>query len=397
MRTVQERIENTVLKQANGAAILPLENAPCLSAQDPTPQSRVSTVLVRALAEMTQRRGISAEVLLGVDLGALYAEPVERRFSRAWFQQLFQRAIQLTGDPALGLHYGSQASAASFGVIAPLVSHAPNLRRACELLVQFQPMIVDGVRIKLTERMGVAQLHCEIDCQDSEDTVDRSFVELIMAGLVRTLQAFGCMPNDIRAVCFQHARPAHHHAYSEAFFRAERFLQPYTSVEFTASALDRPHLHHNPELHRLVLTQAEDKLSGLTRPISCTERVRVLMNGRRAARLPSMNAVSRALGLSVRSLRRHLEDENTSYRELAQAMLHEEACSMLRNANVPLQSVAHDLGFANATAFHRAFRRWSTLTPAEYRAAFMGKRNSQAHGNAKTNPDAALVSGRSSV
>jgi AraC-like DNA-binding protein len=67
-----------------------------------------------------------------------------------------------------------------------------------------------------------------------------------------------------------------------------------------------------------------------------------------------------------------LEEEGTSFRELTQAALHEAACSMLRNPAVTLQSVAHALGFSDSSAFHRAFRRWCALTPAEYRNQFLG-------------------------
>jgi AraC-like DNA-binding protein len=84
-----------------------------------------------------------------------------------------------------------------------------------------------------------------------------------------------------------------------------------------------------------------------------------------------MVLAARELGLSVRSLRRHLEDEGASFRELTQAALHDAACSMLRNPAITLQSIAHALGFSDSSAFHRAFRRWSALTPAEYRSKFL--------------------------
>ena len=42
---------------------------------------------------------------------------------------------------------------------------------------------------------------------------------------------------------------------------------------------------------------------------------------------------------------------------------------MLRNPDLTFQSIAHTLGFADSTGFHRAFQRWAELTPAEYRAS----------------------------
>lgn len=85
-----------------------------------------------------------------------------------------------------------------------------------------------------------------------------------------------------------------------------------------------------------------------------------------------MAAAAKPLGLNARSLRRRLEEEGTSYRKLTQEVLYEAACSMLRNSDLTLKSVAHALGFADPTAFYHAFRLWSGLTPAEYRARFAG-------------------------
>jgi AraC-like DNA-binding protein len=48
-------------------------------------------------------------------------------------------------------------------------------------------------------------------------------------------------------------------------------------------------------------------------------------------------------------------------------MLFESACSMLRNPDQTVQSIAHALGFSSSASFHRAFIRWSTLTPREFR------------------------------
>jgi len=343
---------------------------PC-TVEDLTPPHHVSTFLLRALADVVQQRGISPETLLGHDTDVLYVEPLERSVPREKLQALFRHAVQLTKDPALGLQCGLHASQSSFGLMAPLVSHAPTLRRALALVAQFQSLLIEGARVQLAERAGVAVLRFDVD-DAGGGQLDRSFVELIVAGLVRTVQAFGCTGGEIRAVRFKHARPAYHAAYTTVFAGAERFAQPFIGVEFSAHALDRPHLHHHSELHTLILAQAERSLKRLWRPLTCTERVRALVSGRPASQLPDMAAAARELQLSVRSLRRHLGDEGTSYRELTQSMLHESACSSLRDPAITLQAVAHELGFSDVTAFYRAFRRWERLTPAEYRAAFLG-------------------------
>jgi AraC-like DNA-binding protein len=341
-------------------------------------QCHVSTALVRALADVAQQHGISPETLLGSETGALYSEPAEHSISLSVFQSLLSRAICLTRDPALGLRCGLQASESSFGLMSPLVSHAPTLRHALALVTQFQPLLSDSVRLQLVEHSGVAQLRCDLD---REVARNRSFVELVVAGLLRMLQAFGCAKRDIRAVCFAHPRPDYYHAYTVACAGAERFDQAFTSIEFPAHALDRPHLHRHSELHKLMLGQAERSLERVRRPLSCSERVQVLLYSSSVSEMPDMVAAARTVGLSIRSLRRRLAEEGTSYRELTQTALHESACCLLRNPALTLQQVAHELGFSDASAFHHAFRRWKKLTPAEYRAALEPRRFEGASGS----------------
>lgn len=330
---------------------------------------KVSTGLVRALADVVQQRGVSLQALLGTHAETVYAEPAERSLSRALFHGLLARAIELTGDPALGLHCGLEASQSSFGLMTPLVGYAPNLRRGLDLLVQFHPLMIEGCRIELSERLGVARLRYAVDALGAGD---RSFVELMIAGSVRMLLGFGCAPAEIRAVCFVHTRPSYHKAYNAAFAGKERFAQDFTGIEFDARALDRPHLHRMSELHEVVLSKAEQTLQRCSRQLTLTERVNALIQGRAPSQLPSMVAAARELGISVRSLRRHLDEEGTTYRSLTRSRLHAHACTLLRNPQKTLQDIAFELGFSDSTAFHRAFKRWANVTPAEFRSAFLG-------------------------
>jgi AraC-like DNA-binding protein len=224
---------------------------------------------------------------------------------------------------------------------------------------------LDGVCLHLTEGAGVARLRCEFP--RAHESTDRSLAELITAGLMRMLRGFGCMRDDFYAARFEHAPPTHHRVYAEAFERKERFSQPFTGLEFAADLLDRPNLHASPMLQRLVHEQAEQRLGRLSRPMGVIDRLRMYLLTQPAARVPDMAVAARELGVSVRTLRRRLAEDRQSFRALTQELQVERACAMLRNPDFTLQAVAYALGFADAAAFHRAFRRWTGLTACEYR------------------------------
>jgi AraC-like DNA-binding protein len=73
--------------------------------------------------------------------------------------------------------------------------------------------------------------------------------------------------------------------------------------------------------------------------------------------------------MSERSLRRGLSAEGTGYREVLDGLRHQRAVELLSSSRCSIAEVAYLLGFSEASAFHRAFRRWTGRTPAEVRAS----------------------------
>jgi AraC-like DNA-binding protein len=69
----------------------------------------------------------------------------------------------------------------------------------------------------------------------------------------------------------------------------------------------------------------------------------------------------------VRSLRRRLDEEGASFRALVDDARRDAACLMLRDPKLTIQAVSFELGFATPSVFHRAFKRWTGLTPVHYR------------------------------
>jgi AraC-like DNA-binding protein len=71
--------------------------------------------------------------------------------------------------------------------------------------------------------------------------------------------------------------------------------------------------------------------------------------------------------MSPRTLRRMLRDEGTTFRDVVAEVRRELAFRYLRDPDVPIGEVAFLVGFSDANAFHRAFKRWTGGTPGEFR------------------------------
>jgi AraC-like DNA-binding protein len=83
----------------------------------------------------------------------------------------------------------------------------------------------------------------------------------------------------------------------------------------------------------------------------------------------SVRNVARALNTSGRTLQRRLQQDGTSLQQLISAVRCELAMEMLRNPGQSSNEISDQLGFSAPSAFHRAFKRWTGMTPGQYRRA----------------------------
>jgi AraC-like DNA-binding protein len=117
-------------------------------------------------------------------------------------------------------------------------------------------------------------------------------------------------------------------------------------------------------------TQADRTLGRLAREATLAERVTAHLASHGPRAMPTMSEVAQELGMSARSLRRRLMAEGAVYKDLVDQILMREAKRMLESPQVSIQETAYAIGFGTPASFHRAFKRWTGMTPKEYRASY---------------------------
>ena len=99
--------------------------------------------------------------------------------------------------------------------------------------------------------------------------------------------------------------------------------------------------------------------------------LRSLVEERLGSLLPSgkaqVTSVAEQLGMSARSLRRHLAEEGTSFAEVLDHLRHRLALRYLRDKHASLQQIAWLLGYSETAAFNHAFKRWTGTSPGQVR------------------------------
>ena len=329
----------------------------------------VSITMVRALVAAAERCGVRRERLLaaaGLDTQQL-ADP-NGQISLAEFSRLRHAALELSKDPAFGLHMVEQVGAANFALLGQLTSQAATLRQALATLIRYASLITPGPPAELHESGRLASVRFAFPRTASARV--RFAAELTLSGLLHMLQWFVGPEARPRGVYFAYEAPEYRDEYARVFGGRERFSHAFTGIEFERAWLDRTQLHENEELYSLLQSQAERALVRGERDAGLAERVKAQLAAHDPRQMPTMEAVARALGMSGRSLRRRLVAEGIAYRTLVEQVLASTAKRMLEDPRGSIQEVSYALGFAAPAAFHRAFKRWTGITPKQYRARY---------------------------
>jgi AraC-like DNA-binding protein len=168
-------------------------------------------------------------------------------------------------------------------------------------------------------------------------------------------------------VRFQHAPPPALHEYRRLFDAPVEFRCEVTEIEFDAELLTRPVVGADARLFSVLRSYAESELDIAAPTMDIVASVRRAIARMLAHEAPTVTIVSRRLGMSPRTLNRRLLAQGTTFRGIVTDVRSQLALAYLKNPVLSLSDVASLLGFAEQSSFHRAFKRWSGMSPGEYR------------------------------
>jgi AraC-like DNA-binding protein len=328
-------------------------------------QSTMSIRVLRGLVSEIEQVGVPRiRFLRAAGLEADQLDAVDARLPRSKIFHSCEVAIDLTGDPALGLHWGDRMNANAFIPVSHMIAHAASLRHGLQSLSQFEPLISDEPCYELLEDDDSVTVRAPNVAGESS-VVQRFTAEAVVTGFFRLVRSFTADARPAR-VSFEHAAPAYHPEYQRIFEQAVRFEQPFSEIVFDRALLNAPSPHKDEGVHEALRALAERSILRLAQHAPYAVRVRDLLVQQGYPQRMDMETVARSLGLSVRSLRRRLASEGKSFHEVESDALATIAKHLLRDKQRTIQQAADDMGFSDTTTFHRAFKRWTGTTPSAY-------------------------------
>ena len=272
------------------------------------------------------------------------------------------RALRSSGDLAPGLSFAAWAAPSAVGgPLIPLLANSPDLRFMLEQLHRFHPLFgQDRVELALSPRRATLTLLSSAGDPALPDTVDACFA--LLCRVIRPLTEPGLRPER---VLLRRPPPARPDLYREALGTVW-FAADHDSCEFDAVALDTPIAQADPMVLRILQPYAERQVAqqGQRWTVTVTRILTASVEGAS----PSLLTVSRHLAVSPRSLQQRLQAEGTTYSTLVDAVQRERALALLAGKEQLLTGIAARVGFSSPAALTRAVRRWTGMSPSQYRS-----------------------------
>jgi AraC-like DNA-binding protein len=274
-------------------------------------------------------------------------------------QDAFWEAIcAASGDPLLGLRLGSALQVGHLDMVGALLMSCEHYGEALEALLEYYPIIAEGS--EFTREQDATQVR--LVYRPSYVVRREERVEAALASLVYLTRWITGDQVKPQRLALSHAARGEPSRYGELLECPVDFACAENALSFAVADLDVPLIQANALMREHLRALADAQLERLGAQ-SLAARVQQLL--RQNPRW-GKEKVAEQLELSGRHLNRKLADEGTSFKLLREQVLHAMAEQLLRESP-RLSEVAERLGFSDESAFAKAFRRWSGMTPGQFR------------------------------
>ena len=319
----------------------------------------------RALRKQLDALGLdSAALCEQAGLDPQLMDDPNARYPLSATTRLWELAVQASGDPAIGLRVSRFVSPTTFHALGYALVASGSLREVFERIVRYHPVVSDALTLELSgdgERYRFRLLQPPGSLAPAFEAIDAFAAIYVRTCRNRLGREYAPLAVYLRRPEPTDPAPWHTVFRAPVFFGAEE-----DRLEFAAQDFDSHLDDANPELAEHNETVLKRTLAQL-QPLTWERKVRRAIEAQLPDGEPSAERVAQALHLSLRSLQRHLADEGCRFDAVLNECRENLALLHLRDPQCSLAEISHLLGFADTSSFNRAFKRWTGMTPGQFR------------------------------
>jgi AraC-like DNA-binding protein len=275
---------------------------------------------------------------------------------------MLQAASGGAGDPLMAVRVGLGLHPTSYGIAGLALLSSASMRHALQVIVEYGALLCLKVRVNVELSGDEARLVLS-NCFALTPGLLQLCSLLEVAKLCTLLRDLsGCRISRIAL-----ASPAELRRDLEILLMAPVLCETDTcSVSFDGALLDAPLPQADAATHQSCLRSCDELILSLRRCHEIRRRVRGMVINANGA-VPTLSQVASRLFVSTRTLRRRLEDAQTSYQEIVGETRRDLAVRYLTQTTLSTDAIAEMLGYSDTANFRQAFKRWTGESPQQYR------------------------------
>jgi AraC-like DNA-binding protein len=329
----------------------------------------VAAGLARGLLELAVLKGADEKTLLrraGIDLEDLQDQDNRIPFEK--YVTLMRAGKELTGDPALALHYGETNDMAQISVVGLLGLASETMMEAFQQLNRYGRLVIefDGGpdRFRMaSERGGIWIVDNRQQPNDFPELTESTFARMLCGP-----RRFG-VTQLAKAVHVTHKAPAYRAEYERIYGATVTFESDWNAVLIDEKWADFRIQLQPRYVFGILSEHADALLKNLEKSKTTRGRVESLLMPILHTGDVSMDLIAGKMALSRQTLFRKLKAEGVTFEKVLDGLRHKLALHYLSGKKVSVNETAYLVGFSEPAAFSRAFKRWTGTSPREMRSA----------------------------
>src|SRR2546429_8105543 len=331
----------------------------------------IATGFAEAFLQFAVARGADRQTL--IEQTRLRPEALAERDNRlplTTYLALLKAGIKLCDEPALALLFGAEVSLSDISIVG-LVSQAATAEEGRRQMNRYASLAIDGGDGETAHRFEFVPEDGQVWVKftstlfaDNLLLAESACARCVCAGRKVAAAAGGVTqwPSP-KAIRFTHAEPSYRREYDRIFGVRLEFRSSMNAILFGEELLSVRMPPQNQYLFGLLRERAEVLLEKLEQSKSMRGRVESLLIPILATGEANIETIARTLGLSRQTLFRKLKSEGITFEQVLDEMRHKLAREYLNEKNVSVNETAYLLGFSDAAALSRAFKRWTGSSP----------------------------------
>lgn len=290
------------------------------------------------------------------------------------FNQLALSCSQVEQDPLYVLRTAAKSLPPGHGVLGLLVQSCNTLGEACAYGYKFQHLTRNGLHSVLKYEEGIFTSTIEMDSFDPQSSA--LLVEYCQASLysIANYLVEWSQPIRIKEIHFMHKALGPVSEYKKILdTEAVLFSQSENKIVFSREIMDYPIERSDSGAKQALLQEAKLQLQSMNAGESFEKRVRDVLLGQNIFNNKTQVECAQLLKVSESTLKRRLREEGISYKSLLDEVREHYARQFLADDSLSIQDVSEMLDFSNQSAFARAFRNRTGLSPLQYRQSIIAE------------------------